>query len=114
MEVLGRAGGRRPFRDREDHVDDEVDGDDVERAVGQPEELGQLAATVGEDERVGDLEAVDPAGVGVPQRALDDRGAHDRQPVSVARPELLCGALGERLGERVDVGQPRLSARVLP
>jgi hypothetical protein len=39
----------------------------------------------------------------VVQRALDDRGAHDRQAVAGLGPAGLGDALGEGLGERVDV-----------
>src|SRR5258705_536355 len=37
-------------------------------------------------------------------RALDDRRAHDRQPMSLGRPLLLGDAFAERLREGVDVG----------
>ena len=97
--LLGRVRGGR-----DDRVDDVVDRDHVEDRVGQAGELGQQPAAVRHDQRVGDLEAVDPAGERMLQRALDDRGAHDRQPVAVLAPQLFGGALGERLGQRVDVG----------
>ena len=105
--LLGGVGGGR-----DDRVDDVVDRDHVEDRVGQAGELGQQPAPVGHDQRVGDLEAVDPAGERMLQRALDDRGPHDRQAVAVLAPQLFGGALGERLGERVDVGPAeRLGAR---
>ena len=96
---VGRVRGRGESR-----VDDEVDRDDVEHRVGKARELGQQAATVGHDQRVGDLEAVDPARERMLQRALDDGRSHHREAVAALRPELLGGALGEGLGERVDVG----------
>ena len=43
-------------------------------------------------------------GNGCAERALDDRRAHDRQAVPGRGPEFFGGALGERLGQRVDVG----------
>ena len=60
----GSPAGAGVGRRGEDGVDDEVDRDDVEDRVGQPGEVRQLPAAVGEDQRIGDLEAVDPAGEG--------------------------------------------------
>jgi HAMP domain-containing protein len=65
------------------------------------DEVGQLAAAVGEDDRVGHLEALDPARVRVDERRLDDGGAHDRDPEVAA--EVGDDPLRERLGEGVDV-----------
>ena len=44
---------------------------------GNPRELSQQAARVGDDHRLGHAEPADPAGSGLDQRGLDDRGAHD-------------------------------------
>ena len=104
LEVLGLVRLGRPRGDRECRVHHEVDRDDVEHGVGQAGEVRQLAAPVGDDQRVGDLEAVDPTRERVVQRALDDRRTNDRQAVARLRPQLFGGPLGERLGERVDVG----------
>ena len=103
VQVAGLGDRRRCRGGREDRVHDEVDRDDVEHRVGHAGEVGQLAATERDDQRVGDLEAVDPAGERVLQRALDDARAHDGEPVLRA-PQLFGGPLGERLRQRVDVG----------
>ena len=42
--------------------DDDVDRDDVDRALGHAGELLQQAAGVAEDDRLGHAEAADPAG----------------------------------------------------
>ena len=54
--AVGAEGG-----DGDDRGDDEVDGDHVDRALGNPGELAQQAAGVGEDHRLGHPEAADPA-----------------------------------------------------
>ena len=60
MVGLGRglAGG-----DVDDGGDHEVDGDDVDDALGDAGELLQQAAGVGDDHRLGHAEAADPARV---------------------------------------------------
>ena len=102
MHVLGDRGGARG--DRNDRIDHEVHRDHVEHAVGEPGELGKKSTAVGEDERIGHLEAVDPAGERMPQRALDNRGANHGQAMADIPPQLLGCALGECLGECVDIG----------
>ena len=70
------------------------------RADGLAGEAGDEPAAVGEQHRVGDLQPLDPARVGLLQRGLDDRRADDRE---VPGPALHERPLGERLGERVGV-----------
>ena len=105
--LRGRAG------DRQDRVHDDVDRDDVDDALGDAGELGDLAQAVRPDDRVGHLEAVDPPGRRVEQRALDDRRPHDRQRQLLQVRELLHRSLAHRLRERVDVG-PAERARARP
>ncbi len=66
-------------------------------------ELRQLAAAVGQDHRVGHLEALDPARVRALEGGLDDAGPVHRWSAGLGR-DLLDDALAEGLGERVDVG----------
>ena len=85
----------------QDGVDDTVDRDQVHQALHAPGEVRDLAPGVAEDDRLGHLEAVEPARLGLAPGALDDGRPHDRQ-LEVAglgqhRP------LGQRLGEVVDV-----------
>ena len=54
-------------------ADDEVDGDDVHDALGNPGELAEQAPGVGDDDRLGHAEAADPPGAGLGERGLDDR-----------------------------------------
>src|SRR5699024_6501095 len=88
----------------DDHVDHEVDRDDVQDRVGQARELLEHAAAIGHDQGVGDLVAVDPARVGGAHRGLDNRGAHEGDAVAVVGPQVFGHPLGHRLGEGVDVG----------
>ena len=111
MEVLRPrlgGGGFAPHRtitvdEGEDDVDDEVDGNDVEHGVRVAGELGEAAVGVGHDERIGDLEAVDPSRPRVPQRGFDDRRADEGDAVAGLGPFLLGDAFGHRLGQRVDI-----------
>ena len=48
----------------------------AERLAG---EAGDEPSAVGEQDRVGHLQPLDPAGVGLLERGLDDRRAHDRE-----------------------------------
>ena len=63
------------------HGDDgghhQVDGDDVDHALGDAGELLQQAPGVGDDDRLGHPEAPDPSRAGLGQGRLDDRGPHD-------------------------------------
>ena len=82
-------------------VGDEVDRDQVhpDRAVGG-EAAGDQAGAVAEQDRVGDLQRLHPAGVGRGQGGLDDRGADDRQQARAGGHQ---DALAHRLRERVGV-----------
>ncbi len=99
-----RLGIRWRARSHRQHrVDDEVHGDDVEHGVGQAGEVLQDAPPERQDDRLGHPEAFEPAGERLGQRALDDRGPHDRQRhVAV---QLDHGVLRHRLRERVDVAE---------
>ena len=103
VEIGGVRRLRRRGRHGKDGVDDEIDGDEVEHAVGQPRELGQDSPAVRDDQRVGHLVPVDPAGIRVRQRTFDDGRADDRQAVSALGPQLLGDPLAQRLRQRVDV-----------
>ena len=97
--VLARPGRRR--RHRQNRVDDEVGRDQVEHRVGQAGEVGQHPAGEGQDDRLRHSEALQPAGEGLGQGALDDRRPQDAErhlPM-----QLDDRALCHRLGERVDV-----------
>jgi hypothetical protein len=102
---------RRPGGDRDDGVDDEVDRDHVEHALGDAGELRQRAPAEGQDHRLGHAEALDPAGDRARQGALDDRGPDDGERVVPGR--LVERHLGERLREGVDV-RPAEAARPGP
>ncbi len=102
--VGGLAGRRRGRGHRQDRVHDVVDGDQVDDALRDAGELGDLAHAVGADDRVGHLEAVDPAGRRVLQRRLDDARPHDAQAEAALVREVLDRALPHRLREGVDVG----------
>ena len=109
--ALGRVRGGDDAR-----VGHEVDRDDVhsDRAVGG-EAAGDEAGAVAEQDRVGDLQRLHPAGVRPVQRGLHDRGADDRQRARVfgdqaalahrlrqcvgVRPAERSGALAAALGE---------------
>ena len=67
------AGGVAAHGD--DRVDHQVDRHDVDDRVRGGGQLGELAAAVGQDDRVGHLEALDPARVGRGQGGLDDARA---------------------------------------
>src|SRR5699024_7013132 len=88
----------------DDHVDHEVDRDDVQDRVGQARELLEHAAAIGHDQGVGDLVAVDTARVGGAHRGLDDRGAHAGDAVAVAGPPVSGAPLVLRPGYGVAVG----------
>ena len=94
-------------RHRQHRVYHEVDGDQVDDAFRETGELGNGTAPVGQDDRLRHLEALDPPGVGMPEGALDDRWANDRQGEPVLCGQLLRGALAERLRERVHVRPPQ-------
>ena len=84
--------------DGDDRRDDEVDGDDVDRALGHAGELLQQPAGVAEDDRLGHAEAADPTGERLGQRGLDDRRPNDRD-------RHVALDLGQRLlAERLRVG----------
>ena len=102
MVELGPTDRRAGGADRQDRVDHVIAGHDVDHGVRRGRELGQLAAAVRQDQRLGHLEALDPPRVRVQPGRLDDRRAHHGH--------LDVGAhvgddpLAERLGEGVDVG----------
>ena len=60
-------------------VGDVVDRDDVDPVRGAARQVGEAARRVGEDQRVGDLDPLQPARARLPQRRLDDRRPHDRR-----------------------------------
>ena len=91
---LGRAN-------RGDGVDDIVAGDDVDDGVRGGRKLGQLAPAVRQDDRVGHLETLDPAGVRISQGGLHDGRADDRDPHVTA--QVHHDGLPHRLREGVDV-----------
>ncbi len=85
----------------DDRGDDEVDRDDVDRALRGAGECAEQSAGVGDDHGLGHAEAADPARLRLGERRLDDRGSHDRhRHVALHVGERL---LAERLGERVGV-----------
>ena len=86
----------------DDGGDHEVDGDDVDGALGHAGELLQQAAGVGDDHRLGHAEAADPARERLVDRRLDDRRAHDRHRDVAA--VLQQRPLAERLRVGVGVG----------
>ncbi len=94
-----RAGGR--VDDRRDH---EVDGDHVDRPLGDARELLQQPAGVGDDHGLGHAEAADPARARLVDRGLDDRRPDDRHREVTA--VLQQGPLAEGLGVRVRVRPP--------
>ena len=102
---LGRGGAHR-----DDGVDDVVAGNDVDDRIGRGGKFRQLPLAVGQDDRVRHLEPLDPAGMWVPQRRLDDGRTHDGHPhvPAVIRDH----GLPHRLGEGVDIG-PSERARPL-
>ena len=106
----GSPTRRRAGEDRHDRGHDVVDRHDVDDRVGGGRELGQLAAAVGQDQRLGHLEALDPAHVRPLEGGLDDARTHDGHGV-LAR-MLLHDPLAQRLGEGVAVG-PAEAARPL-
>ena len=111
MEVRRRARLRRVGQHGDRGGHHVVDRHDVGHVVGGARELGQLAAAVGEDQRLGHLEALDPAHVGLLEGGLDDARPHDRD--GAALPGVgLDDPLAERLGEGVAVG-PAEAARPL-
>ena len=93
-----RLGGA----DRDDGVDHVVAGDDVDHCVRGGRELGQLPPPVGQDDRIGHLETLDPSRMRVFQRRLHDRRADDGD-LHVAA-QVRDDGLTHRLGEGVDVG----------
>ncbi len=100
--VISRGRCRRRRRGRsQDRIDDQIDGDDVDDPVRRGGEIRQLPTAVGEDQRLGHLEALDPARERAGQRALDDGRTHDGQRQSVTFGFQI--TLGEGLGERVAV-----------
>ena len=66
--------------DGDDRGDDDVDRDDVDRALGNAGELLQQSAGVAEDDRLGHAEAADPPGERLGERRLDDRRAARSRP----------------------------------
>ncbi len=103
VEVRRRAGLRRVGQDRDDRGHHVVDRDDVDDGVARGGELRQLAASVGQDQRLRHLEALDPARVGALEGGLDDARAHDRDAVTGGGVRL-DDPLAHRLGEGVAVG----------
>ena len=102
VEVLRLPRCRRVGQHRDQRRDDVVDRHDVDDGVGGRGELRQLAAPVGQDQRLGHLEALDPARVRALEGGLDDARADDRhRRVLGVR---LDDPLAERLGEGVAVG----------
>ena len=104
---------RRARRSRDHRADHHVDRHHVQRDVGGSREVRQHALPVGQDHRLGHLEAFDPPRRGSLQRALDDGRSHDRQRHPPVGAHLLDGPLGQRLGEGVAVG-PAQAQRPLP
>jgi hypothetical protein len=96
--ALGLGGGHGKHG-----VHHQVHRDDVRDAFRDPGKFRDRAAAEGEDDRFGHLEAVDPSGIGMLERALDDRRAHDRQRQAGFGRDLLGGPFAQRLGERVHV-----------
>ena len=60
-------------------VGDVVDGDDVDPVRGVAGQVGEAAGGVGEDQRVGDLDPLQPARARLLEGRLDDRRPHDRR-----------------------------------
>ncbi len=103
VEVRRRARLGRRGHHGDDGRHDVVDRHDVGDVVGGARELGELATAVGQDQRLGHLEALDPARVGLLERRLDDARPHDRHPA--AQPGVgLDDPLAQGLGEGVAVG----------
>ena len=93
---------RRGGADRDDGVDHVVAGHDVDHRVRRGREVGQLTPAVREDQRLGHLEALDPARVRVLPGRLHDRRPDDGDPD--VRAGLDHRRLAQGLGEGVDVG----------
>ena len=109
---LGRAA--EATRHGDDRVHDVVDRDQVDDALGDTGELGDLAETVGADDRVGHLEPVDPSGRRVRQRRLDDARADDRQaqPSACARSSTARSPIA--FVKVYTSGHPSVRARIRP
>ena len=112
VEVLRPARLRVGRAHRDQRVDHVVDRHDVDDRVRRRGQVGQLAAAVGQDDRLGHLEALDPARVRPDQRGLDDADGRTMLTGIAGAPgastdvpagELLDDPLAHRLGERVDV-----------
>ena len=87
----------------EDGCDDEVDGDDVDYALGNAGELLEQPAGVGGDHGFGHPETPDPTGNRLGKRRFDDRRTHDRNGDTGAG--LTQAPFAERFGEGVGVGE---------
>jgi hypothetical protein len=96
------TGERPPGGDGQDGGDDEVDGDHVDDALGDPRELLQQAPGVPDDDRVGHAKAPDPTRHRLGQGGLDDRRADDRHRQGA--PGVEQRPFTERLGVGVGVG----------
>src|SRR3972149_7834257 len=90
--VRGRLRQRWVPRDGQHRVYHEIDRDDVNDALGDAGELGDVALAVGEDDRLGHLETLDPAGPRVHEGPLEDRGAKEPEREAPRRPELPYGS----------------------
>ena len=108
VEVADVAGLRRVRQHRDDRGDDVVHRDDVDDGVRGRGELRELAAAVGQDQRLRHLEALDPADVRLLERGLDDARPDDARALLASPREVggpaLDDPLAHRLGERVAVG----------
>ena len=102
MVVRRLAGLGRGRADGDDRIDHQVAGHDVQHRVRRGRELRQLAAAVRQDQRLGHLEALDPARVGMQPGRLDDGRPDDRD--GDLGPHLDHDPLPQRLGEGIDVG----------
>ena len=80
------------------------------RFAAVPGQVGEAAGRVGEDQRVGDLDPLEPARPRLLQGGLDDRRPHDRRPRAAPVGQQ---PFAERLAERVGVG-PALGQRPPP
>ena len=91
--------------DRNDGVDHVVTGNDVDHGIRGGRELRQLSSPIGQDDRIGHLEALDPSRVRVFQRRLHDGGADNGDLHVMA--QVRNDNLAHRFGEGVDIGPPQ-------
>ena len=71
--------GSRPVGRHQDRVDHDINRHQVHDHVVTSREVGQLSSAVGDDQRLGHLQAKDPPGLGIGQAALRDTRPHDGQ-----------------------------------